>query len=115
GRPSPPIPGPAPPMLLRDFLTATADPPSRNLAARQYITPSASTQWDDTAGTTIVERPDTLLESRDGTRATYRIRAQRVAELSADGVYRAVTEPTLENQIEMVRVDGEWRIASLPP
>ncbi|HLS76688.1 MAG TPA: MtrAB system accessory lipoprotein LpqB [Nocardia sp.] len=113
--PTPPIAGRDPDLLLRDFLTATADPTSRHLAARQYMTPSASAQWDDTAGTTIVERPDTLLESRDGTRATYRIRAQRVAELSADGVYRAVTEPTLENQIEMVRVDGEWRIASLPP
>lgn len=112
--PTPPISGRDPDLLLRDFLAATADPTSRHLAARQFMTPSASAQWDDTASTTIVERPDTLLESRAGDRATYRIRAQRVAELSPDGAYRAVTEPTLENKIEMVRVDGEWRIEDLP-
>ncbi|WP_280469372.1 MtrAB system accessory lipoprotein LpqB [Nocardia farcinica] len=112
--PTPPIAGRDPDLLLRDFLQATADPINRHLAARQYMTPAASAQWDDSTSTTIVEKPDTLLESRDGDRATYRIRAQRMAELSADGAYRAVNEPTLENKIEMVKVDGEWRIAELP-
>lgn len=113
--PTPPISGRDPDLLLRDFLAATADPANRHLAARQYMTPAASAQWDDTVSTTIVERPDTLLESREGERAVYRIRAQRVAELSADGAYSAVTEPTLENKIELVKIDGEWRIESLPP
>lgn len=112
--PTPPIAGRDPDLLLRDFLQATADPTNRHLAARQYMTPAASAQWDDSTSTTIVDKPDTLLESRDGDRATYRIRAQRMAELSADGAYRAVNEPTLENKIEMVKVDGEWRIAELP-
>ncbi|MBF6211004.1 MtrAB system accessory protein LpqB [Nocardia puris] len=111
--PPPPLPGRDPDLLLRDFLQATADPTNRHLAARQYMTPAASAQWDDSAGTLIVDKPDTLRESRSGDQATYVIRAQRVAELAPDGSYRAV-EGTVENKIEMTRVDGEWRIDELP-
>lgn len=111
--PPPPIGGRDPDLLLRDFLQATADPTNRHLAARQYMTPSASSQWDDTAGTLIVDRADTLRESRSGDKATYVIRAHKVGELAADGAYRAIDAP-LENKIEMTKVDGEWRIDELP-
>ncbi|WP_253811294.1 MtrAB system accessory lipoprotein LpqB [Nocardia amikacinitolerans] len=111
--PPPPIQGRDPDLLLRDFLQATADPTNRHLAARQYMTPSASAQWEDGASTTIVEKPDTLRESRSGDKATYVIRAQKVGELAPDGAYRAV-EGMVENKIEMSRVDGEWRIDELP-
>ncbi|MFI2472552.1 MtrAB system accessory lipoprotein LpqB [Nocardia xishanensis] len=111
--PPPPIQGRDPDLLLRDFLQATADPANRHLAARQFMTPAASAQWEDGASTTIVDKPDTLRESRVGDRATYVIRAQKVGELAPDGGYRAV-EGTVENKIEMSRVDGEWRIDELP-
>ncbi|MEV0340054.1 MtrAB system accessory lipoprotein LpqB [Nocardia sp. NPDC050713] len=111
--PPPPIQGRDPDLLLRDFLQATADPANRHLAARQYMTPSASAQWEDGASTTIVDKPDTLRESRSGDTATYVIRAQKVGELAPDGAYRAV-DGTVENKIEMSRVDGEWRIDELP-
>ncbi|WP_245910035.1 MtrAB system accessory lipoprotein LpqB [Nocardia amikacinitolerans] len=111
--PPPPIQGRDPDLLLRDFLQATADPANRHLAARQYMTPSASAQWEDSASTTIVDKPDTLRESRSGDKATYVIRAQKVGELAPDGAYRAA-EGTVENKIEMSRVDGEWRIDELP-
>ncbi|MFX0575566.1 MtrAB system accessory lipoprotein LpqB [Nocardia nepalensis] len=111
--PPPPIGGRDPDLLLRDFLQATADPANRHLAARQYMTPTASAQWDDAAGTLIVDRADTLRESRSGDKATYVIRAHKVGELAADGAYRAIDAP-LENKIEMTKVDGEWRIDELP-
>ncbi|MEV0245371.1 MtrAB system accessory lipoprotein LpqB [Nocardia sp. NPDC050712] len=103
-----------PDLLLRDFLQATAEPANRHLAARQYMTPAASTAWDDETSTTIVERPDTLRESRTPDKATYVIRARKVAELSADGSYRAIEGQLLENKIEMSKVDGQWRIDDLP-
>lgn len=112
--PPPPLLDRDPDLLLRDFLGATADPANRHLAARQFMTPAASAKWDDAISTTIVERPDTLRESRTGDRATYVIRARRVAELSADGSYRAVEGTVLENKIEMSKVDGQWRIDDLP-
>ncbi|MGO4614859.1 MtrAB system accessory lipoprotein LpqB [Nocardia sp. 2YAB30] len=111
--PPPPIANRDPDLLLRDFLQATADPANRHLAARQYMTPAASTQWDDAANTVIVEKPDTLRESRTGDKATYRIRARKVGELAADGAYRA-SDDLVENKIELTKVDGEWRIDELP-
>ncbi|MEU4343014.1 MtrAB system accessory lipoprotein LpqB [Nocardia sp. NPDC023852] len=111
--PPPPIANRDPDLLLRDFLQATADPANRHLAARQYMTPAASTQWDDAASTVIVEKPDTLRESRSGDKATYRIRARKVGELATDGAYRA-SDDLVENKIELTKVDGEWRIDELP-
>ncbi|WP_194836218.1 MtrAB system accessory lipoprotein LpqB [Nocardia sp. XZ_19_369] len=112
--PPPPVAGRDPDLLLRDFLLATADPTNRHLAARQYMTPSAAAHWDDAAGTTIVEKPDTLRESRTGDKATYRIRARKVAELDTNGAYRASADPPLEHKIEMTKVNDEWRIDELP-
>ena len=45
--PSLPTPSPAmdPDILLREFLKATADPANRHLAARQFLTESASNAW----------------------------------------------------------------------
>ncbi|MET7769738.1 MtrAB system accessory lipoprotein LpqB [Nocardia sp. NPDC005366] len=112
--PLPPAAGRDPGLLLRDFLQATADPANGHASARQYMTESASTKWDDTTSTVIVDRPDTLLESRTADTAAYRIRAQKVAEIAPDGAYRAIEGPPLEYKIEMSKVDGEWRINDLP-
>ncbi|MGQ4599299.1 MtrAB system accessory lipoprotein LpqB [Nocardia sp. R6R-6] len=113
--PPPPVANRDPDLLLRDFLQATADPANRHLAARQYMTPAASTQWNDAAGTVIVEKPNILRESRSGDTANYLIRARKVGELSADGGYRPNDElPMVENRIGLTKVDGEWRINELP-
>ncbi|MET9485577.1 MtrAB system accessory lipoprotein LpqB [Nocardia sp. NPDC006630] len=111
--PTPPISGREPDQLLRDFLQATSDPTNRHQTARQYLSPAANVRWDDAAGTTIVDRPDTLRESRTSDTATYVIRARKIGELAADGAYRA-SDGTLENKVEMVKVDGEWRVDDLP-
>ncbi|MBF6174614.1 MtrAB system accessory protein LpqB [Nocardia blacklockiae] len=112
--PPPPSAGRDPDLLLRDFLQATADPSNRHQTARQYLTPAAAASWDDTARTVIVEKPDTLRESRSGDTATYQIRAHKIGELEADGSYR-VADNTLEDHIEMTKVGNEWRIDELPP
>ncbi|MFJ1457689.1 MtrAB system accessory lipoprotein LpqB [Nocardia sp. N2S4-5] len=112
--PPPPSTGRDPDLLLRDFLQATADPSNRHQTARQYLTPAAAATWDDTARITIVEKPDTLRESRSGDTATYQIRAHKIGELEADGSYRVV-DNTLENHIEMTKVGTEWRIDELQP
>src|SRR5690242_4907950 len=62
--PHPPIVGRDPDLLLHDFLEATADPTDHHRTARQYLTPAAAQSWDDTASTVIVDKPDTLRESR---------------------------------------------------
>ncbi|MFE5478889.1 MULTISPECIES: MtrAB system accessory lipoprotein LpqB [unclassified Nocardia] len=113
--PTPPTSGRDPDLLLGDFLTASADPTNQHAAARQYMAPETAGSWNDEASTTIVDdRPDTLRESRSGDKASYVLRARKVGELARDGGYRA-TEGTLENKIEMSKIDGEWRITELPP
>ncbi|MEU4316831.1 MtrAB system accessory lipoprotein LpqB [Nocardia sp. NPDC024068] len=111
----PPLPteGRDPDLLLGDFLKATADPTDGHLAARQYMTPAASTQWNDADSNVIVERADTLRESRTENEATYVLRARKVGELAPDGSYHAA-DGIIEHKIEMNRVDGEWRIDELP-
>ncbi|MFC4375278.1 MtrAB system accessory lipoprotein LpqB [Nocardia halotolerans] len=111
--PPPPLPGRDADLLISDFLAASADPNNRHAAARQYLRPEASADWNDEASTVIVDRADTLRESRSENKASYVIRARKVGELSRDGAYRA-TEGMLENKIEMTKVDGEWRITALP-
>ncbi|GGK46313.1 MtrAB system accessory lipoprotein LpqB [Nocardia camponoti] len=112
--PPPPTPGRDPDLLLSDFLIASADPAEHHAAARQYMAPDTAANWDDEASAMIVDRPDTLRESRSGDHATYVIRARKVGDLALDGAYHA-SEGTLENKIEMRRVNGEWRITELPP
>ncbi len=112
--PPPPTSGRDPDLLVGDFLAASADPANRHAAARQYMAPETAGEWNDEASITIVDRPDTLRESRSGDKASYVIRARKVGELGGDGGYRAV-EGTLENKIEMSKIDGEWRITELPP
>ncbi|WP_405485461.1 MtrAB system accessory lipoprotein LpqB [Nocardia sp. NBC_00511] len=112
--PTPPVAGREPEQLLQDFLQATADPTNRHQAARQFLSPAANVRWDDTAAMSIVDsQPNTLRESRSGDNATYVIRARKLGELAADGSYRAA-DGTLENKVELVKIDGEWRIDDLP-
>ncbi|MFI6868744.1 MtrAB system accessory lipoprotein LpqB [Nocardia sp. NPDC050406] len=111
--PLPPISGREPEALLQDFVQATADPANRHQAARQFLTPAAAVNWDDAASMTIVEKPDTLRESRTDDTATYVVRTRKIGELESDGSYR-VLEGTLEDKVKLVKVDGEWRIDDLP-
>ena len=50
-----PTPGMDPDVLLREFLKATADPANRHLAARQFLTQSASNAWDDAGSALLID------------------------------------------------------------
>ncbi len=51
-----PNPGMDPDQLLREFLKATADPANRHLAARQFLTESASSAWDDQGSALLIDK-----------------------------------------------------------
>ncbi|MGF6883444.1 hypothetical protein ABIA39_004896 [Nocardia sp. GAS34] len=112
--PAQPAPGIDPDVLVRNFLSATADPTDRHQAARLFLSPAAALSWDDTASTAIVDAPDTLRTSRTPTTATYEIRGRKLGELGADGSFRA-QDSTYEAVIQMTKTGGEWRIDQLPP
>jgi hypothetical protein len=112
--PPPLTAGRDPDLLVRDFLQASADPTNRHQNARQYLTPTAAA-WDDAASTVVVEKPDTLRESRSGDSATYRVRARKIGELEANGAFHATDATLLDYKIGMTKVGNEWRIDDLPP
>ena len=118
-RPAPPsLPTPTPDMdpdvLLREFLKATADPANRHLAARQFLTESASQEWDDAGSATLIDRV-VFVETRRPDRVSVTMRADILGSLSDVGVFEtgagALPDP---GPIELVRTTGGWRINKLP-
>jgi hypothetical protein len=118
-RPAPPslptpTPGMDPDVLLREFLKATADPANRHLAARQFLTESASQSWDDAGSALLIDRV-VFVETRGPEKVTVTMRADILGSLSDMGVFEtgegALPDP---GQIELVKTSGGWRIDRLP-
>ncbi|KUI45303.1 hypothetical protein AU197_13885 [Mycobacterium sp. IS-1590] len=118
-RPAPPslpkpTPGMDPDVLLREFLKATADPANRHLAARQFLTESASQAWDD-AGSALLIDNVVFVETRGPERVSVSMRADILGSLSDMGVFEtgegALPDP---GPIELVKTPDGWRIDKLP-
>ena len=110
-----PVPGQEPDLLIRDFLRASAIAEQRHGAARQFLTPRAGEQWDDSRSTTVVLRADlSSAGERTEDRASYRLRAEKVGSLDPGGIYHEESGP-LDMQFDLVKIDGQWRIDALPP
>ncbi|MGE2728517.1 MtrAB system accessory lipoprotein LpqB [Mycolicibacterium vaccae] len=118
-RPAPPslpkpTPGMDPDVLLREFLKATADPSNRHLAARQFLTESASASWDD-AGSALLIDNVVFVETRTPQRVSVTMKADILGSLSDMGVFEtgegALPDP---GPIELVRTPDGWRIDRLP-
>jgi hypothetical protein len=118
-RPAPPslpkpTPGMDPDVLLREFLKATADPANRHLAARQFLTESASESWDDAGKALLIDRV-VFVETREPERVSVTMRADILGSLSDVGVFEtgegALPDP---GPIELVKTSDGWRIDRLP-
>jgi hypothetical protein len=109
-----PTPGMDPDLLLREFLKATADPANRHLAARQFLTASASAAWDD-AGSALLIDHVVFVETRGTARVSVTMRADILGSLSDMGVFETA-EAVLPDPgpIELVKTPGGWRIDRLP-
>ncbi len=118
-RPAPPslptpTPGMDPDVLLREFLKATADPANRHLAARQFLTESASRSWDDAGSALLIDRV-VFVETRAPERVSVTMKADILGSLSDMGVFEtgegALPDP---GPIELAKTPGGWRIDRLP-
>lgn len=111
--PRPPVDGMGPEDVVRGFQEATAGADAGYAYARQYLTPEADATWKpedgvqvyDNAGLTTTTKGSIV--SQAGTLS---------ATISADDEYSVVAppRPTTWNYT-LAKVDGEWRIAQLPP
>lgn len=118
-RPSPkklPEPNPAmsPDQLLREFLKATADPANRHLAARQFLTESASKDWDDQGSALLIDKV-LFTENRSADKVSVSMQAEILGSLSDIGVFETgdgqLPDP---GPIELVQTPNGWRINRLP-
>jgi Lipoprotein LpqB beta-propeller domain/Sporulation and spore germination len=109
-----PTPGMDPDVLLREFLKATADPANRHLAARQFLTQSASSAWDDAGSALLIDKV-VFVETRTADRVAVTMRADILGSLSDMGVFETA-EGVLPDPgpIELVKTSGGWRIDRLP-
>ena len=109
-----PTPGMDPDVLLREFLKATADPANRHLAARQFLTQSASSAWDDAGSALLIDKV-IFVETRTADRVAVTMRADILGSLSDMGVFETA-EGVLPDPgpIELVKTSGGWRIDRLP-
>jgi len=109
-----PTPGMDPDLLLREFLKATADPANRHLAARQFLTDSASSSWDDAGSALLIDKV-VFVETRSAERVSINMRADILGSLTDIGVFQT-GEGALPDQgpIELVKTSGGWRIDRLP-
>ena len=75
-----------PDQLLREFLKATADPADRHRAARQFLTESASKDWDDGGSALLIDKV-VFTETRSADRVAVTMKAQILGSLSDVGVF----------------------------
>jgi hypothetical protein len=118
-RPTPkqlPEPNPAmnPEQLLREFLKATADPSNRHLAARQFLTDSASKDWDDQGSALLIDKV-IFTETRSAEKVSVTMQADILGSISDLGVFETgdgkLPDP---GPIELVQTSEGWRINRLP-
>ena len=99
---------------LREFIKATADPSNRHLAARQFLTESASNGWDDAGSALLIDRV-VFVETRGPDKVSVSMRADILGSLSDIGVFEtgegALPDP---GPIDLVKTSGGWRIDKLP-
>lgn len=103
-----------PDQVLREFLKATADPADRHMAARQFLTESASKDWDDQGSALLIDDV-VFTETRSGDKVSVTMQADILGSLSDVGVFETgegkLPDP---GPIELVQTSSGWRINRLP-
>ena len=107
--------GQEPDLLLKSFFSQSANPTQMHQAARLYLTDEAAAAWDDSKGTTILRSIEDISStvSNDPNRIVFTVRGEEVGRLTTGGVYE-LEDGHFEEEYKLVRVNGEWRIESLP-
>ena len=109
-----PNPGMDPDQLLREFLKATADPANRHQAARQFLTDSASQNWDDQGSAVLIDKV-AFTQTRTVDTVSVTMQADILGSLSDVGVFETgegrLPDP---GPLELVQTPQGWRIDKLP-
>lgn len=110
--PHPPAPGLSPAEVVSGFLAATAGFEDDHAVARLYLTSDAAGRWDAGTGVTIYPDDPGLDVVADG--HDVQVRALAEASIDADGLLTPGPGREVRRTFALTKVDGEWRIDSLP-
>ena len=112
-----PVDGSNPLDLVRGFVYASGSSADRHGAARRFLAPEAA-DWDDGTGVTVLdEQFDTVyaqppVDPESGTPPCASA-APQLGRLTPAGAFEAAQAP-VQVDVDVVRRDGQWRIARLP-
>ena len=111
-------PGPAPGASARDivrgFLRANAYATDDYSVAREFLTGGASAVWDPKTELSINTGERDFVDSMTDPQ-TVSVTARQTALLDSDGRLRDTADPqTRTGSFTMRKIDGQWRISSLP-
>lgn len=110
--PHPPVPGLHPAQVVSGFLAATAGFEDDHAVARMFLTPDAARGWDPSSKVTVY--PDDPGLDLEAMGRQVQVSAVEEATIDADGLLTPGPGRTVHRDFGLVRVDGEWRIDSLP-
>jgi hypothetical protein len=98
--------------VVQGFLDASASFDDNHAVARQFLTLSASADWDTDAGVSVYDGAPSLLEQGDAVVMT----AVESGTISTNGRFSvAGANSELRETFRLVKTNGEWRIDSVPP
>lgn len=106
--PTGPAPGASRVQILSGFLDAMLAYPVSHQLAAQYLTPEAAAAWRPGSGTTVYDAATTS-DDDDGTGVDLQVSAR----LDDQGRFRPV-RAAHRVELDLRRVDGQWRIATPP-
>ncbi len=111
-----PVDGSNPLDLVRDFVFASGSSTDQHGSARRFLAPE--TRWNDAESLTVLDgqfdtvpAPGAQPPSSDVT--TIRIRGTAIGRVTPSGSFEP-EQATFEQDVTVVRRDGQWRISSLP-
>lgn len=111
-----PHPGWTPAQIVTGFLAAMASPDADHAVARSYLTPDIRERWPtDQSTAVVVYARDENFRLAIGRDNTVTVSAAQVATISNRREYQpSPQDATMHAVFRMQRVNGQWRIGSLP-
>lgn len=111
----PPQKGWQPSQIVSGFLAAMASPENDHAVARSYLTPDIRDSWPTSEGPSVVVYGQEDFRLEAGRDNTVTMTATEIATITQQDEYRpSEVGATTQAVFRLQRVDGEWRIGSLP-
>ncbi len=117
-KPPGPLAGQSPSQVVTGFLQAQANADGDHAIARSFLTRTAADTWDDTVQVQVYDLASQSIdlvpgEKGPGSEAAVTVSAQVTGLIGSDGRYTPQSLKTREDY-QLTRVDGEWRLSSVP-